>query len=137
MDLGTWKLVCFVENCLETEDREWQGQTQSFTAILTSPDKRLCLVRFNAYPFEDQLQFASDWKVLGEIRSLSEESIETDTIVLAKLIEKGREYSVIVQYDGWLVALKVMREISGNALLHRIGLMENLSHFHQSQVHQG
>ena len=95
------------------------------------------MVRFNAYPFEDQLQFASDWKVLGEIRSLSEESIETDTIVLAKLIEKGREYSVIVQYDGWLVALKVMREISGNALLHRIGLMENLSHFHQSQVHQG
>lgn len=81
--------------------------------MVTSPDNRLCLVKFKAHPFEEDLHHSTHWEVLGEIRSLSEEPIETDTIVLAKLIEKGNDLSVIVQYDGWLIALKVLREISG------------------------
>ena len=64
--------------------------------MVTSPHNRLCLVKFKAHPFEEDLHYSTHWEILGEIRSLSTESIETDSIVLAKLIEKGNNLSVIV-----------------------------------------
>ena len=51
-------------------------------------------------PFEEDVHVSTDWEILGEIRSLTEEPVETDTIVSAKLIQKGSDLSVIVQYDG-------------------------------------
>ena len=67
---------------------------------MTSPQIRLCLVSFRMNPFEEDVHVSTDWEILGEIRSLTEEPVETDTIVSAKLIQKGSDLSVIVQYDG-------------------------------------
>lgn len=107
LNLGQWQMVVDVENCLTSTDK---GQTQIFTSIVKSPEHKLCLSMMKVHPFEENFCEATRWEILGELRSLTDEAIQLEGIVTAKLISSGSDMAVIAQYDGQLIALKVLRD---------------------------
>ena len=62
-------------------------------------------------PFESELSKACSWELLGEVRSISDEPIEIRNIIQAKLVDNNREMCLILQYDGQLMAVKVIRHL--------------------------
>lgn len=62
-------------------------------------------------PFEEELSAAIKWEVLGVLQSMSADKIIEDQIIFAKLLEGTNSFSVVAQYDGELLALKVKKHI--------------------------
>ena len=82
--------------------------------MVQSPSGKLCLVVFKVNPFEIDIDKYVTWEVAGMLESLNGDPIDTDKIIVAKLLQgqQGDNFSVIVQYDGHLLALRVVRRLA-------------------------
>ena len=69
---------------------------------------------FRVNPFESEIEKYVTWEVWGVLQSLNSDPIKTEKIITAKLLQGniGDALSVIVQYDGELLALKVERRLA-------------------------
>ena len=90
---------------------------------------------FRVNPFEIEIDKYVKWEVLGVLKSINSDPILTDKIIGAKLLQciQGDHLSIIVQYDGELLALKLDRHLHSKEERDKLKMRENRT-FALSQI---
>ena len=81
---------------------------------------------FRVNPFEIEIDKYVKWEILGVLKSINSDPILTDKIIGAKLLQciQGDHLSIIVQYDGELLALKLDRHLHSKEERDRLKMKE-------------